>query len=196
MESEERYHLQRLAQSSKESFVFLHRMYQSRVYHYCLRLVQQREAAEELCSDVFVKLWQKRAMLRADLPLGGLLFKISRDACLTYLRQVASQADLRAGFIEHYLRGVSDPALELDIYHYEGMALAEQAIEGLPPRCQQVFRLRYTKGLSLQEIADRLQISTNTVQNHLLKGTRTVREFLQRHADIVMALFLGLHLFS
>lgn len=191
MDFEERHHLEQLTLDDRASFVFLHRRYQAQVYHYCLRLVRQPEVAEELCSDVFVRLWQKRHTLRCDLPLGGLLFKISRDACLSHLRQLASRADQRQQFLAHYRSETHGTApTDADYDYHEGLGLAERAIESLPPRCQEVFRLRYTQGLSLQDIADRLQISSNTVQNHLLKGTRLVRASLQRHAELLLAVLL------
>ncbi|MCB0629918.1 MAG: RNA polymerase sigma-70 factor [Saprospiraceae bacterium] len=190
MDLKERIHLQRLTEGNKASFVYFHSLYLSRVYHYCFKFVRSREVAEEISSDVFVKLWEKRAQLRSDTGLEGLLFKIARDFCLSYLRQVARNADLRKHFVETYLAQTSN-TIEEEIYLREGIKLAGQAIDQLPPKCRQVFRLRYLDGLSLNQIAEELHISTNTVQNHLQKGTRLVKVYLQEHSDLAFCLLIS-----
>lgn len=189
MELKEQFHLERFIKGDKQSFVYLHGRYQSKVYFYCLKFVGKPEIAEEITSDVFVKLWQKREDIRTDTDISGLIFKISRDYALSYLRRVARQADLRKAFIDTYLESITNP-VEEQLYLQEGMAIADRAIETLPPKCQQVFRLRYLDGLSLSQIAEELHISTNTVQNHLQKGTRIVKSYLQEHSDLVFSILL------
>lgn len=194
MDLKERFHLQRFVKGDKKSFVFLHERYQSKVYYYCLKFVGNREVAEEITSDVFVKLWQKRDEIRKEIPVSGLLFKITRDHAMSYLRQVAKHADLKSAFIEQYFAPLFSP-IEEQLYFKEGMEIAGRAIENLPPKCRQIFRLRYLEGLSLRQIADELHISPNTVQNHLQKGTRLVKGYLQQHSDLVFFLLLC-HLFN
>jgi RNA polymerase sigma-70 factor (ECF subfamily) len=175
---------------NKQSFVYLHEKYQSKVYFYCLKFVGNREVAEEITSDVFVKVWQKREEIQTDLNFSGLLLKITRDFALSYLRRVARNADQRKAFIDHYFQCLNSP-VEEQIYLKEGMAIADRAIENLPPKCRQVFRLRYLDGLSLKQIAEELHISTNTVQNHLQKGTHIVKSYLQEHSDLVFTFLVS-----
>lgn len=190
MDLKERIHLQRLSEGNKASFVYLHRQYQSRVYHFTYKFVRNREVSEEITSDVFVKLWEKRSEVRTDIAPDRLLFKIAKDFCLSHLRRIARHADLRKHFVETYLAQITNP-VEEEIYLKEGMKIADQAIEQLPPKCRQVFRLRYLDGLSLNQIAEELHISTNTVQNHLQKGTRLVKGYLQEHSDLVFSVILS-----
>jgi RNA polymerase sigma-70 factor (ECF subfamily) len=189
MDATEQYHLIQLTQGNKESFVFLHRRYQSRIYRYCYQFVRNEEAAQEITSDVFVKIWEKRAGIRIEQAIAGLLFKITRDLSLSYLRKVARDAALRKAYIEDYFESLTNP-IEDEIFIREGLQIANQAIASLPPKCRLVFRLRYFSGLSLQQIAEELNISTNTVQNHLSKGTRIVKTHLQANSDLVFLVFL------
>ena len=174
----------------KESFVFLHRKYQSKIYHYCQRLVRNEAVAQEITSDVFIRLWAKRADILAGQSLSGLLFKITKDLSVSYLRKVARDAALRKAYIENYFESLTNP-IEEQIFLKEGLQIANQAIENLPPKCRLVFRLRYFSGLSLQQIAEELDISINTVQNHLTKGTRTVKAYLQANSDLVFVAILS-----
>lgn len=189
MELKEQFHIQRLKKGDKTSFVYLHERYQAKVYYYCLKFVGRQEVAEEITSDVFVKLWQKREEIRTDLSINGLLLKITRDYALSHLRQVAKNADLQKAFIQNYLTASTSP-VEEQIYLKEGLEIADRAIEKLPPKCRQVFQLRYLDGLTLHQIANKLHISTNTVQNHLQKGTRIVKGYMQEHSDLVFSVLL------
>lgn len=193
MDIQERYHLIQLSTGSKESLAFLFRKYNSKVYHYCFQYVRSKEVAQEITMDVFLKVWEKRSVLKTDTPLSGLLFKITKDASISYLRKAARNTVLRKEFVQHYLQSLENP-LEDHLLFKEGMEIAKRAIASLPPRCRQVFLLRYEEGFSLKQIAEELNISVSTVKKQLSKGTLIVRSYLESNADLVFVLILG-HLF-
>jgi len=189
MELREQQYLVNLVQGDKKSFAALYELYHAKVYCYCFRFVRNMEVAQEITSDVFVKLWEKRKTIDVNRPLGGLLFKISKDFCLDYLRKVSRDRRRRNIFIEQYLES-SLNTLEDQLFFDEGMKIAQKAIESLPPRCKEVFHLRYFSGLTLLQISEELEISPNTVQNHLQKGNRQVRAYLRSHTDLVLGCLL------
>ena len=190
MDAQERHHLTLLSEGSKESFDFLFQKYNSKVYHYCFRFVRNREVAQEITLDVFLKIWEKRTAIKADYVLGGLLFKMTKDLSISYLRKAAKDINLRKEFIQHYFQSLDNP-LEEQLLLKEGMQIAQQAIEGLPPRCRQVFHLRYGEGFSLKQIAEEMNISISTVKKQLSKGTQIVKAYLEANADLVFVFVLG-----
>lgn len=190
MNPQEHHHLIHLSKGNKESLAFFHREYRAKVFHYCFRFVRDREVAQEITLDVFLKLWEKRAKLEQDRSVNGLLFKITRDFSLTYLRKVAKDDRKRKEFVDHYMVSVENCPVEEQIFMKEGLKIAKQAIDGLPPRCRQVFQLRYGEDLSLKQIADELNISIHTVKKQLRKGTHTVKDYLRAHADLVFSFIL------
>lgn len=189
MDSIEKNHLTQLTKGNKASFIWIHQKYQSKIYHYALKFVRNKEVAEEITSDVFVKLWAKRADLFLDISVDRLLYKITRDYCLSHLRKIAKDKTLRESFINHYFADLSNK-IEDEISFKEGLAVAQAAIESLPPKCRAVFQLRYFNDLSLRQIAEELNISPNTVQNHLTKGTRLVKMHLKTNSDLVFVFIL------
>lgn len=194
MSPQEHHHLIHLSRGSKESLAFFHREYRSKVFHYCHKFVRDREVAQELCLDVFLKLWEKRSKLDTDRSVNGLLFKISRDYSLTYLRKVARSERLRKEFVENYILSVENCPVEEQIFMKEGMKIAKKAIDGLPPRCRQVFQLRYSEERSLKQIAEELNISINTVKKQLRKGTHIVKDYLRANADLVFFFIIAQNL--
>lgn len=191
LDSTEQFHIARLTEGNTNSFIWIHQQYQSKVYAYCFKFVRNKEVVEEITSDVFVKLWEKRVQLNPTYSINGLLFKITRDFCLSYLRKVSKNTILRKEFTNNYLDHSPNPIENL-LFHKESLKIANKAIENLPPKCKQVFHLRYFNELSLQQIANELNISPNTVQNHLSKGTKLVKRYLQRHGDLVFILLIGM----
>lgn len=192
MNPQEYHHLIHLSKGNKESLAFFHREYRSKVFHYCLQFVRDREVAQEITLDVFLKLWEKRSILHTDRSINGILFKITRDFSLTYLRKVAKDDRRRKEFVEHYILTVDHCPVEEQIFIKEGMKIAKQAIDELPPRCRQVFQLRYSEERSLKQIAEELNISINTVKKQLRKGTHIVKDYLRANADLVFSLILTL----
>lgn len=190
MDPQEKYHLTLLSQGKKEALAFLHDKYWAKIFQYCLQFVRSKEVAQEISLDVFLKLWERRSIVKSDRSVSGLLFKISKDYCISYLRKVAKDASLHREFIENYFHRLDNP-VEEQLILKERLQIAKQVINTLPPRCRQVFQLRYTEGLSLKQIAAELNISTNTVKKQLKKGTDIVKESLSVNADLVFIMIIA-----
>lgn len=190
MDAQEKYHLIQLSGGNKQSFAFLFEKYRSKVYYYSFQFVRSREVAQEITLDVFTRIWEKHATIEATRPISGLLLKITRDLSITYLRKAAKDEALRKEFVQNYFRSLDNP-LEEQLIIREGLEIAQKAIESLPPRCRQVFQLRYKEEFSLKEIADELNISVSTVKKQLKKGTLIVKAYLETNTDLVFVLIVG-----
>ncbi len=188
--TQEKHHLIMLSKGSKESFAYIFEQYRSRVYYYCYNLVRNREVAQEITIDVFTKIWEKHSTIQSNSSINGLLYKITRDHSISYLRKAARDAALRKEFIQNFFESLNNPSEE-QLFLKEGIQIAEQAINTLPTRCRQVFKLRYSEGFTLREIAEELNISISTVKKQLTKGTRIVRAYLEANTDLVFVLIAG-----
>ncbi len=190
MNPQEKYHLIHLSKGNKESLAFLHRKYRAKIFHYCLQFVRNREVAQEITLDVFLKLWEKRSIIKTDRSVDHFLFKITKDFSISYLRKISKHAHLRKQYVENYFQSLGN-SVEEQLLMKEDLQIAKQAIDSLPPRCRQVFQLRYSEDLSLMQIAEELNISINTVKKQLRKGTNLVKSYLKANADLVFFLILG-----
>lgn len=177
-EKEEYIHLTQLRKSNLISFQWLYNRYFKQVYHFCLSLSKSPLDAEEISADVFVAIWKKRATLNPALPLGPLLFKITRDLSWNYLKRVASRKRLQERLLQHYAASKSQNG-ESDIIFREYLDIMDQVLQRLSPQQQKVFRLRYLKGKDLSQIASELNISKNTVRVHLTRSKRLVLDYLK-----------------
>lgn len=192
-QSVEKEHLERLRTGDLSGFKWCYDHYHEKVYGYCLKLTSKEPVAEEITEDVFVRLWEKRTMINPELPLGGLLMKITRDFVWNYFKKTSLESRRQS---EYALTSepVSQSNIESDLILRDYLDIAEAAIRQLPEKRQQVFNLHYKSGLDNQEIAEYLDISEVTVRVHLLKATRFLRDYLRSHPEIpyVVLLYFGL----
>lgn len=175
-------HLRHLQNGDLKSFRCLFDHYHQKVFSYALGLVKDREVAEELSSDVFIKLWNKRKSIKTEGSLDQLLLTITRGLAIDHLRKVAKQAKSRELYWLHCQKAVQ-PAEQKEEVFEQNLAAVQQAIQSLPPKRRKVFELRYKEELSYQQIAQVLDVSPNTVKVHLNKATKYLRQQLEINYD-------------
>ncbi len=150
---------------------------------YVFRIVHSREIAEELVQEMFLSLWLRRATLEiASGSLMSYLFTAARNRALAHVRRERirsrwAEREMSSAEIAEAERStlVPDEAGEVEF------ALAiRAAVDALPQRCRQVFRLSRERGLTYVEIAGELGIAVKTVESHMALALRTLRGKLQR----------------
>jgi len=134
---------------------------------------RSHETAEEVVSDVFISIWQRRRNLEEIANLKVYLYISTKNAALKCLlrqqKQVAiSIDDLQVELESQY----NDP--EQLMMTAEMVARVEQAISDLPPRCKLVFKLIKEDGLRYKEVAEILGISVKTIDNQLTIALRKI----------------------
>ena len=140
--------------------------------------VKNQESAEEVVSDVMVKIWQMGRELASVQNLRVYLFAATRNTAINYLRKYRRYTSVE---IEHI-----DVELNMDLYHPEAATqhaelrrMIAAAIKSLPPKCQMVYKLIREDGLSYKEVAEILDITVKTVDVHFTKALKRLREALK-----------------
>ena len=178
--------LRRLKQDDERAFDALFHHYSALVYRFAYGYLKSRPAAEEIVQECFIKIWEKRAQLRDDLPLKGYLFTTAHHAVLNELRR--DQHHLRL----HGQVAATGPASVPNEAEYEEMeALYQAALERLPPKQREVFVLSRQQGLTYPEIAQRQGVSVKTVEAHIVQALKTMRSYLQLHGGGLLGVLLA-----
>ncbi len=136
------------------------------LYPFARTLVKAKEPAEEIVSDVFIKVWEKRKELEKIENLKVYLYVATRHIALNYLDKEKRNAtnyldDLQSEFTSVYF----DP--EQLLITADMLALIQKAIDQLPPKCKIIFKLVKEDGLKYREVAEILNLSVKTVENQL-----------------------------
>lgn len=138
------------------------------------KYVKDISVAEELVQDVFLKIWENPSNLEDVKSVKSYLYKSVINSSINYINRQKNieqhHQKIAADFSEEYL-------MELDEEN-ELVVLLRIEIEKLPPQCKKVFKLNRFEKLKYREIADLLDISERTVENHIANALKILREAL------------------
>jgi RNA polymerase sigma-70 factor (family 1) len=160
-----------------QAYHALYNLFFSNLHRFCFSFVKSSEAAEEIVSDVFIKLWQIRNKLPEIENLKVYLYQIAKNFCLNYITRhfknpVASLDEMDLETIIS-LDNPEELCISADIVN-----TIQQVIRQLPPQCRLIFQMVKEDGMAYREVADILQISVLTVRNQVAIATRKVAEAL------------------
>lgn len=143
-----------------------------------MRYTHDRAAAKDVVQDCFVKLWQKRMYIDPEKPLKSYLYTMVRNRALNMIR---NQAGVE---VNHDMANHISEAATNEESDQEGDSLEEffiQCIEQLPDRQKEAFELSRFEGLDHEEIAEVMNLSPKTVNNHIVAALRFLREHYSLH---------------
>jgi RNA polymerase sigma-70 factor (family 1) len=158
------------------AFDTLYKRYLVRLLNTAFQKTNSRELAQELVQEVFMELYVHRSQLVIHTSLQGYLFTILRNKIFNYYRHELVQKKYRQFITLRGEQHVQDSGKNL-----EGKELQDKIrslIQELPLQCRTVFLLSREGQMSNKEIADQLHISINTVEQHIRKARRILREAL------------------
>lgn len=166
-----------------EAYHALYNHYFHNLQFFCFSFVKSHEVAEEIVSDVFIKIWQIRNQLPEIENLKVYLYSIAKNFCLNYITRhfknpVTSLDDLD---IEPIVN-VGNPE-ELCISS-DLLNKIRQNIRQLPPQCRLIFQMVKEDGMRYKEVADILNISPITVRNQLAIAVRKIGETLPQYLRV------------
>ncbi|WP_143310928.1 RNA polymerase sigma factor [Chitinophaga vietnamensis] len=128
--------------------------------------VRSNEMAEEIVSDTFIMVWERRHQLETISNLPVYLYVSTKNTALKYLlkqqKQVAITIDELSVELESPYHNPEELMVTAEMLHR-----IQQAINGLPPKCKMIFKLIKEDGLKYKEIAEILNISVKTIDNQL-----------------------------
>lgn len=168
--------------------------YYLRLRAHARRFVDTNQEAEDVVEDVFFELWQNRHRIDFSGNMAGYLYQATSTRALNVLRHKGVGA-LRIDLLES-IDAVRIENLITDEYEnqpIEQKELARQlesAIGGLPEKCREVFKLSYMHGLRNRDIAEALDISVRTVDAHMYKALKYLREKLRPLLTILVYIAL------
>lgn len=146
----------------KELFCLFYKPLLRFAYTFC----HSHEMAEEIVSDVFISIWQRRAHLEDINNIKVYLYISTKNMALKYLLKQQKQVSITIDDLQVELESQYNNPEQL-MMTAEMLARVEQAITHLPPRCKLVFKLIKEDGLRYKEVAEILGISVKTIDNQL-----------------------------
>jgi RNA polymerase sigma-70 factor (family 1) len=166
-----------------EAYHALYDHYFYNLQSFCFSFVKSHEAAEEIVSDVFIKLWQIRNQLPGIENLKVYLYSIAKNFCLNYITRhfknpITSLDDLDIEPMVN-MGNPEELCISADL-----VSRIRQTIRQLPPQCRLIFQMVKEDGMRYKEVAAILNISPITVRNQLAIAIRKISETLPEYLQL------------
>ena len=183
--------ISRVRAGDRKAFDELCRKYYAMLVSYA-RLFLKDDWAEDVVQDVFYNVWQRRETLDDSNSLYKYLLRSVYNRSLNYLDKNRRAGEYGAYYRERiaalgssYYAPDNSPVVQ-KLYNDDLRASLDAAIESLPPKCREVFRLSYIEDLSNREIGEQLGISPRTVENHMYAALKQLRRKLSKEQLLLL----------
>ena len=176
----------RIKYGEKDAYRELYERYAPKIYQFSLSYLN-KEDAEGLVQDVFLKIWEKREILDAAKNIKAYIFKIAVNTIYDFIRR----KNIENAFNEFAkVNSGSNSNTTWDTVIYDEMKTTlDDLISKMPEQRRRVFLLSKKKGLSNDEIAKKMELSKRTVENQLYRAIIFLKEQLKNHSVIALLLF-------
>jgi len=176
--------MQEMKAGNMFAFDIIYKKYCKRLYKFGYSILKTQEETENLIQDVFLNLWENRHKVEKDSSVKSYVFTIAYNSAISILRKKARETT----FIEYLksLQVVNEEPSNVELEYNELTKKLDEIVQALPKRQKEVYRLHRVEGLKYNEIAERLGISVNTIENHMGRALKTIREKLRNYSLIVI----------
>jgi RNA polymerase sigma-70 factor (ECF subfamily) len=176
--------IEALAAGDITAFEMIFKTYYQPLCNYAYSFLQDREEAEEIVQTSFAGVWEKREGMTIRIAVKPYLYAMVRNACLNLIKH--EKIKQKHAVEEIALAPSSHNSVASAVATSELESRIQQAMERLPEQCRLVFKLSRFEELKYAEIAEQLDISVKTVENHMGKALKLMREQLRDYLPLLI----------
>lgn len=175
--------IDRLKNDDAAALSVIYKKYWQQLYVSAYHILKDQQACEDIIQELFIKLWNKRHAIEITVSLKAYLYASIRYEVYRQIRT----GPVRCEIYDNLAYRLQTPESYNDIEYKELMVQVSEVVSKLPEKCREIYKLSREGHLSHKQIAEQLNISTKTVENHLTKALRYLRTSLS--ATVVAVLF-------
>lgn len=179
--------LLQISRGDTDAFSSLFYAYNDKLYSFIFRITGSEDLSEDILQDVFLKIWNKREQLSDVNNFSAFLFTVARHHAFNQLKRMARETLIKKQKSKTAINSHT-PDEQLQYSNLE-KTLA-QILNTLPPQQQTIYKLSREQQMNQKEIAQQMNLSVSTVQNHLYRALKTIREKLEKHYPVSGLLIL------
>lgn len=164
----------KLKTGDKSAFEEIFNLYKAKLYFFSLSYLHSKTEAEDVVQKVFIGLWEHREKLNESLPVKGYLYKATINHIYNYFKHQSIRRKHMEQTIIHQIDG--DDSAQKTIDYNELTKSIDNLIARLPQKQQEIFKLSRWEGLSHHQISQQLGLSVRSVENHIYRILKYIKE--------------------
>lgn len=170
----------------RKAFQLLYDTYFETLVLFANQVTGDAEAAEDIVQDCFVKFWMNKPFATLPSGLDKYVFQAVKFSSLNYMRGDQRKRNLHENVTREMMADEEAPGeTETDM-----LEMVYRMVDLLPEERRNVFLMVFVDGMSYQEVADKLQISKNTVKTQLSRSLKFLRDTLKERYNSFLLYFL------
>jgi RNA polymerase sigma-70 factor (ECF subfamily) len=177
-----------LKNGQESAFEKIYNLYSARIFGNVFKMVKSKSIAQEILQDVFLKVWDSRANIDQEKSFRSYLFRIAENKVYDFFRKASRDKRIRTLLLTAATEQYDH--IEEYLLRKENSLLLQNAISSLSPQRQQVFRLCKLEGKTYEEVSRDLGISQSTISDHIVKGTKAVKEYIFNNAELGIVVYM------
>lgn len=163
--------------------------YSPRIFAFVLKNTKSQAAAEDITQEVFLKLWISREKFPDIKSYSSYIFTMAFNYTVNYIKRNVWEAD-KLRIIEN--NGINYSNITEEIIDFNEInLLVQQAVQQLSPQKKIIYKLNREQGLTLEQIAKQMNLSRNTVRNHLAEAINFIRTYIKQQPIPVIVFLLS-----
>jgi len=182
--------MQEIKADNMFAFDILYRKYCKRLYKFGNAILKSQAETENLIQDVFLNFWENRNKVEKNASVKSYVFTITYNSAISIIRKKARESDY-VEYLKSLQEGIEVP-VNVELEYNELVNTLDKIVKTLPPRQIEVYQLHKVEGLKYNEIAILLNISVKTIETHMSRALKTIREKLGKYSLLAI---LFCHLF-
>lgn len=171
-------------EGKETAFEMIFKTYYKPLCTYAYSFLNDKDEAEEIVQSTFISVWEKRSGLEIQTSFKSYLYRMVRNSCLNVIKH----EKVKKQHAVYQMAGgePSHEAVSQAIVSSELEVKIQDAMKVLPEQCRLVFQLSRFEELKYAEIADQLEISVKTVENHMGKALKLMRQQLKDYLPLLL----------
>ena len=166
--------VEKLKNGDNNAYTLLMNDYYKNLCGYANLFTKDPSKSEDIVQNIFVKIWIYRKKIDPNIPIKKYLYKSVYNEFIDQYRKNKSVISLEEKYLKVIDTIIDDNSLDIE----KLMMNVNREIDKLPEKCKRVFILNKKEGLTHNEIAEYLQISTKTVESHITRAFKILNQKL------------------
>jgi RNA polymerase sigma-70 factor (family 1) len=182
--------LKKVAEGDEKAFSYIYKSFKPDLYRLVFNILKSPDLTNDTCQEVFIKIWEERHKLTGIYSFKNYLLVSGRNHSINVLKKVLYDEKRLTAFIENYTE--EHNGIEDKIQSEEYQRFFQATLSTLTPQSKKVFTLCRQQGMSYEEAAHSMGVSSSLIKKHMVRSMKILRNAVERDLGIAFSFFMPL----